>query len=188
MNTAPKKQSEINLLPKEEFLSSTFGRVFTWLLSTFRVIVILTEVVVMGVFLSRFWLDVRANDLNDLIRKNQAILGTTTEFENTYRDIQKKLTTFSQINSTKISSTDTLNKITKNLPKDVTLNSVQTSKNSVQIKGSSISEIAISQFMVNLKSVSTFTNVVLLGTNINQQDGSLTEFNLKIEVASKGEK
>ena len=89
MRTAQKRTVGINLLPKEEFAASTWGRILTWLLSTFRIIVIFTEVIVMAVFLSRFWLDAKANDLNELLRKNQAILKTTTEFENEFRDIQK---------------------------------------------------------------------------------------------------
>ena len=99
--TSAQKKSEINLLPQEEFASSTLGRVLTWLLSTFRIIVIATEIIVMAVFLSRFWLDAKANDLNELIRKNQAVLGTTVEFENEFRNIQKKLDTFSKTSGTK---------------------------------------------------------------------------------------
>ena len=187
MTTAPKK-SEINLLPQEEFASSTLGRILTWLLSTFRVIVIVTEIIVMAVFLSRFWLDAKANDLNDLIRKNQAVLGTTVEFENEFRNIQKKLDTFSKTSGTKTDPSEYINQISKSLPADVYLNSLQISDDSIQIKGNSINEMAISQFIEYLKKNEDFSDIVLLGTNTSQKNISVVEFSLKISFTSKGGK
>jgi len=188
MVSAQKHLSGINLLPQEEFASSTLGRILAWLLSTFRIIVIFTEVIVMAVFLSRFWLDAKANDLNDLIRKNKAILSTTTEFENEFRNIQKKLGTFSKISAIKINPSEYINLINKSLPADVFLTSILISDGSIQIKGNSINEIAISQFLVNLKNIENFSEVVLMGTNTNQQNISLIEFNLKIDLSSEGGK
>lgn len=188
MTTAQKQSVGINLLPQEEFAASTLGRILAWLLSTFRIIVIFTEVIVMGVFLSRFWLDAKANDLNELLRKNQSILATTTDFENDFRDIQTKLDTFSKVTSLKTNFSETITKVSKNLPLDVYLTSIQTTDNSIQMKGNSISEIAISQFLANLKNVQDFSNVILMGTNTSQQNNSLIEFSVKIELSSKGEK
>jgi len=181
MTTAPKHRVEINLLPKEEFAASTLGRILTWFLSTFRIIVIFTEVIVMAVFLSRFWLDAKANDLNELLRKNQAILKTTTDFENEFRDIQKKLETFSKISELKIKPSEYINKISNNLPQEVYLTSIQITNTSIQMKGNSISEAAISQFLVNLKK--DFSNIVLIGTNTNQQNSSLIEFSAKVDIS-----
>ena len=63
----PKKKN-INLLPKEEFDASVVGRLLRWAMGTFRIIVIITEMIVMAAFLSRFWLDAQNSDLNDEIR------------------------------------------------------------------------------------------------------------------------
>ena len=60
-----KKEPEINLLPQEEFEGSVIGRILKWGLSTFRIIVIIVEMVVMAAFLSRFWLDAKNSDLNE---------------------------------------------------------------------------------------------------------------------------
>ena len=186
MTTAQKHLTGINLLPQEEFAASTLGRVVTWLLSTFRVTVIITEVIVMAVFLSRFWLDVKANDLNEILRKNQAILETTTDFENMFRDLQKKLETFEKISKLQTNPSEYVDRISKNLPQEVYLTSFQITENSIQMKGISVSEIAISQFLVNLRSV--FSNTTLMGTNTNQQNASLIEFGVKIDMSKKGEK
>jgi Tfp pilus assembly protein PilN len=185
MTTAQKQSTGINLLPQEEFTASTLERMLAWLLSTFRIIVIFTEVIVMGVFLSRFWLDAKANDLNELLRKNQAILGTTASFENDFRDIQKKLETFSKVSELKVNSSKYINSVSNNLPPDVYLTSIQITDNSIQMKGNSASEVAISQFLVNLKK--DFPEITLMGTNTNQKNISLIEFSVKIDISSKGE-
>ena len=188
MTTAQKQSTGINLLPQEEFASSTFGRILAWLLSTFRIIVIFTEVIVMGVFISRFWLDAKANDLNEIIRAKRSILGTTTNFENEFRDIQTKLDTFSKVDNLKTDSSQIVKQVSNNLPLDVYLDSIQITDNSIQIKGNSVSESAISQFLTNLKSEKDFTEIALTGTNTNQQNNSLIEFGVKIEFSLKGEK
>lgn len=186
MTTAQKHSTSINLLPREEFAASTLGRILTWLLSTFKIIVIFTESIVVAVFLSRFWLDAKANDLNDQLRKNQAVLGTTTDFEKDFKDIQTKLDTFSKVVSLKINFSETIKMISRKLPQDVYLTSIQIKDDSLQIKGNSVSEIAISQFLANLKDEQSFSNVILMGTSTDQQNKSLTEFNIKIEISLKG--
>ena len=50
------RKEEINLLPQKGFEATTAGRILAWILSTFRIIVIITELLVMVAFLSRFWL------------------------------------------------------------------------------------------------------------------------------------
>ena len=62
------KNKSINLLPQEEFDASIFGRTLKWAMGTFRIIVIITEMVVMGAFLSRFWLDAQNSDLDNSIK------------------------------------------------------------------------------------------------------------------------
>ena len=186
MTAAQKHTVGINLLPQEEFAASTLGRILAWLLSTFRTIVIFTEIIVMAVFLSRFWLDAKANDLNELVRKNQAILKTTTDFENDFRDIQKKLETFSKISELKTKPSEYINKVSNNLPQEVYLTSIQITDSFIQMKGNSVSEAAISQFLVNLKK--DFSNIILMGTNTNQQNSSVIEFSAKIDISQKGDR
>src|SRR5512144_1767398 len=85
------KSKSINLLPQEEFENSVLGRILRWATGSFRVIVIITEMVVMGAFLSRFWLDAQNSDLNDSIQIKSAQISAQKDFENQFRQIQKKL-------------------------------------------------------------------------------------------------
>lgn len=175
-------------MPQEEFAASTAGRILSWLLSTFRIIVILTELVVMGAFLSRFWLDAKSNDLNEIIYQKQAVIAATKDFEEEFRSIQKKLKAFADITVKKTSATNYLEVITSYLPPDITLTSLQLTQESIQLRGISASEVAISQLISNLEENPEFTNILLMGVNTSQQNKSLLVFNIKIEFTKEGGK
>lgn len=181
---AQKSRRQINLLPQEEFEGSTLGRILKWLLSTFRILVIATEMIVMAAFLSRFWLDARKNNLDDQIKTQQAVLAATSDFESQFRTIQKKLSIFSLISAYPL-TTDILNKVTQYQPSNIIFTSVALSGNNIEVKGVSPTEIDIDQFITNLSSDNSFQNVTLAGANI-QSDSSLIEFDIKIAFGPKG--
>jgi len=54
---------KVNLLPKDNFEFSLVGKFLRWALTAGRVMVVLTEFVVILAFGSRFWLDKEMNDL-----------------------------------------------------------------------------------------------------------------------------
>src|SRR3989344_780469 len=95
-----KEQIKINLIPQDEFESSTFGRVLKWALSTFRIMVIVTELLVMSAFLSRFWLDARNSDLNEEIEIKKAQIGAYQDVEDSFRKYQAKLVLAKSLYST----------------------------------------------------------------------------------------
>ena len=82
------KKEEINLLPQKGFASTTAGRILAWILSTFRIIVIVTEIIVMVAFLSRFWLDAQNTDLDEEITQKQALIAASLGFEKRFKQTQ----------------------------------------------------------------------------------------------------
>jgi Tfp pilus assembly protein PilN len=183
---ARRKKHLINLLPQEEFASSTLGRVLTWALSTFRVIVIVTEIIVMGAFLSRFWLDARLSDLNDSLKQKQAVINATSDFEEEFRKTQKQLKIFSQVSQNKSSVGNILNEIGSFLPNDIYLTSYTFTESIVKIKGFSSSERSIAQLISNLEASDAFGEVSLNQLDTSRQQKSLLSFTLKIELGKKG--
>jgi Tfp pilus assembly protein PilN len=188
MITAAAQNKRINLLPQEEFSASTLGRILTWALSTFRIIVILTEVVVMLAFLSRFWLDARANDLNDEIRQKSAVISASADFEKQFRDIQNRLKIFDTVTGNVGTVSQYLEGLSSYIPIDVTLSSFQFSSGSLQLRGNSASEIGIAQFIANLQGSKIFTNIALSSIGTNPQNNSQLTFGLKIDLMKGGGK
>lgn len=159
----------INLLPQEEFETSVLGRILRWAMGTFRIIVVITEVIVMGAFLSRFWLDAQNSDLTDSIKIRSAQIQAQSSVETQFRSIQTKLNIASQLSQGTLPS-QRLNLITSKLPAGVTLNGLSISPSSSQIKGSSGSEIQIAQFVANLDAEPTFKDVQLGQINSSENN------------------
>ncbi|MFI5240807.1 MAG: PilN domain-containing protein [Microgenomates group bacterium] len=174
-----KKNKGINLLPQQEFEGSTVGRILRWAMTTFRFIVIVTEMVVMSAFLSRFWLDAQNSDLDDLLRTKTAQIKAQEDFEKDFRDTQKRLTIFKDLaENTKAS--DNLSNIVSKIPDGVSLQSFNYQESSLQIKGIASNELAIAQFVSNLKSDETFKDVALGQVGSSENNNSLTIFSVKI--------
>lgn len=173
------KNKSINLLPQEEFDASVVGRVLKWAMGTFRIIVIVTEIVVMGAFLSRFWLDAQNSDLNDNIAIKTAQISAQSDFENQFRALQNKLSIFKQLAGVPQPS-DKLNSIASKLPTDVVMSGMSVTDSSAGLKGSAPSELSIAQFVSNLQSDKSLKSVDLGSLSTPENNPSLTIFTVNI--------
>lgn len=182
---AKKKKPVINLLPKEEFAFTTAGRVLAWILSTFRIIVIVTEILVMVAFLSRFWLDARNSDLTEIIKQKQAVLAAARNFEDKFKDTQTRLKVFSDYAIDEGVSSNILSKITESMPSDIFLSSVTFSENMVSINGASPGETSIQQFIVNLEAKDLFEDISLDEIRTSQEEELLLLFKISIPTETK---
>lgn len=176
---AARKKRQINLLPQEEFAASTLGRVLNWLLTTFRYIVIVTEIVVMTAFLSRFWLDARSTDLNELIKQKQAVIAAFADFEKEFRLTQDQLKIFAALTSEQIGTDEILGTVSSYLPPDVFLTVFSSTNDGVRIQAASPSERSVAQFIANLESSDVFDEVSLLQAGTQEENQGLLTFTLR---------
>lgn len=79
----------INLL--ENKAGNTIDTILKWALYVGRLLIILTESIALFVFFSRFSLDRKLIDLNDDIKRKQAMIGYFKKSEDTYRKAQQQL-------------------------------------------------------------------------------------------------
>ena len=165
------KNKLINLLPQEDFDASALGRVLKWAMGSFRMIVIVTEMVVMTAFLSRFWLDAQNSDLSDQITIKSAQISAQADFEKTFRNTQSKLAIIKFVDS-QTKPTDRLNLISTKIPADVSLDNAAIGETSTDLKGLSGSEMGIAQFLSNLQDDKSFKSVALGSINISENSSS----------------
>lgn len=158
---AAQNKQLINLLPKEEFASSTLGRFISWVLTTFRVIVIITEVVVMAAFGSRFYLDARMSDLNRQIKEDQSVIESLSSFEKEFRSAQERIDLATSLLASKKTISQNLNIISSLTPAEVFLSSISFGEQSTNIRAITASEFSISQLVANLKANDRFKNAEL---------------------------
>lgn len=171
----------IDLLPREGFEYTTLGRILTWALSAGRIIVILTELIVILAFLSRFWLDRTLTDLNSQIEQRIAIIAASSEFEKDFRQLQSALSAFSQITTSEPNVKSILEETVSSLPGDVSLQAFTISENEIQIKGVSLSELGIAGFIKNLKD-REFEDIKLTGISFGAEGEIGINFSLSTKL------
>jgi hypothetical protein len=160
--SAQKKQ--INLLPRKGFEATSVGRVVGWLLGTFRIILIITEIIVMSAFFSRFFLDTRNSDLNEEIQQKQAVIASFANTESEFRIIQNKLAVYSKLSKENDQNSKILEAIRVSLPEnsdELILSNMQISKTSINMNGTAISEKSVQQLIANLESTDSIQQVNL---------------------------
>ena len=69
-------KTTIEFIPQEDWEKTSFGKFLKWLLNVGRWIVIVTELIVIIAFVSRFKLDRDLTNLNEKVKQKQAIIGT----------------------------------------------------------------------------------------------------------------
>ena len=178
------KQKNINLIPLDDFESSTTGRILKWALSSFRVMVIATELVVMSAFLSRFWLDARNSDLNEELEISKAQVGVYIDVETSFRSYQKKLKVAKAM-YLEPKMSDYMSTFSKTIPQDVSLNSVSIADNQLQLRASAFSENSIAQFLINLEKSGGFNNLNLTQISTSADNSNMTVFTINGGVGSQ---
>ncbi len=177
--SAQKRKEEINLLPEKGFESTTTGRILAWILSTFRVIVIVTEIIVMMAFLSRFWLDAQNSDLNDNIDQKKAVLAASQNFEKQFKAAQERLKIFSTLTANQTDINLTLKLIVESLPPDVVLSEILISDRGIEISGNTPNEKSIHQLSVNLNSKDQMSEFTVTEINTDLRNSTVLNFTVK---------
>lgn len=172
-----KKSKQINLLPQSEFDTSPLGRILKWALSTFRVMVIVTELIVMSAFLSRFWLDAKNSDLNDEINVNKSQVLAYSDIEANLRLYQKKISIAKSLYSQKRMS-DIVTTVSNAMPAEISLMSITITGKQLEIKALALSEKSVAQFLVNLNNQETISDVNLTQIGSSVENIGATVFTL----------
>lgn len=172
-----KKPKEINLIPQNEFDTSPLGRILRWALSTFRVMVIVTELIVMSAFMSRFWLDAKNSDLADEINSGKAQVLAYSDVETDFRAYQTRIniakTLFSQDEVDQI-----VTSIARLMPPDVSFNSISITGKLLEIRATAFTERSIAQFLVNLETFEKIGNITLSQISSSVENESQTVFTI----------
>jgi len=150
-------KKEISLLPNEENLNSFSARFLKWVTGVGRIVIVFTELIVIGAFLSRFWLDRKNSDLSDTLRQQKAILGSTQEFERDYISLQQRLKFIKNFYKTEPKYVESLNSLIQSIPDGIYFQNIsfntseKTSIITASVESFSYQEDAIIDFIVNLK-------------------------------------
>lgn len=152
-------KNNINLLLQEDFEKKPLGKFLVWSLSAGRWIVIVTELIVIAAFLSRFKFDRDLTDLHEKIKQKQAIVQSYSQFEKDFRFFQERIAKIKTLYAQQTNSPEVLNAVASSLPNDVLLSQFSLEKTSLSITGIALSEEGLGNFMAGLLTSKKFKNI-----------------------------
>jgi len=91
------EKKAINLLQKKGAPPTFWEKLYDWITNTARVVVIFIELLVLGAFGWRFWLDRRVTNLEDEIKTKGEILKNLSSQEAEIRELQNRISTYKNL-------------------------------------------------------------------------------------------
>lgn len=183
--TAPK--DSIELLPQQDWQKSALGKFLKWALTVGRYIVIVTELVVILAFLSRFKFDRELTDLNETITQQQAVITSYADFEQKFRLTQNQISLIKELQDKRLKTIVVLNELASLTPLDVYLSDLEVNEEQVNLKAAALSEAGLATLIKNLKASSSFKQLTLteINTDIEKEVG--INFTLTSQLAKDHE-
>lgn len=180
------KKKKINLVVRDGFEHTSLGRALTWGLSVGRVIVILTELVVIGAFLSRFWLDRQLTDLHEVNAQKRKQIEAASKFESEFRTTQQQIDIYKKVTSSTTRSSTSIKDIAKYLPEGVLIERISIStKDGLDIAGNALSEADLAGFLNSLRSSKKYETVQLTSITLATEGAQGFNFTIKAGGSKK---
>jgi len=159
-------------------------QVVSWTLTIGRAVVILTEVIALGAFIYRFSLDRQLIALHDKIAQEESIVNLLQKNENSYRNLQNRLSLASTIIDSEQQSITNYQSIMATIPPGVFLKSLIIDPQLIKINVDTPTTAAVSALISNLKNYPAITNVSVDKIE-NKTSVGLIGVNLSLTVKSK---
>jgi len=176
------QKREINLLPREDWEKKPIGKIVKWALTVGRYIVIVTELVVIVAFISRFKLDRDLSNLYEEIEIKQARIRSLAKFEKEFRAVQDDLKVVKILDKNKTNPAEVLTGFASLVPLNVSLNKFDFSNGRLAIEAKSLSEMGVAVLVNNIIDSPLFEDIIV--EKIVQGEQSETTFSLAMQVVS----
>ncbi len=175
-------KTTIEFIPQEEWERTSFGRFLKWLLNIGRWIVIVTEMIVIIAFLSRFKLDRDLTNLNEAVKQKQAIVNASSDFEKDFRFLQKRLSTIEGLEKNQLEGDKILEIFSQVTPAGIRLSNFSLTGDKVSLTAAADSEATFAVFLRNLKQEPKLTSLSLDKVMVSEEQFGQTVFSLTAEL------
>lgn len=170
--------SHINLLPKDSFEFSPLGRFLSWATTAGRVLVVLTEFVVLLAFGSRFYFDKKLNDLGEVLDQKQAQIEAFSETETRIRTVLAKQAPIGSYLKDNLRFSEKYLALAKLIPVGVKLEKLTIDTGGTTMVGEANSELSFAQFLNRLKNTDGLVKLSMKETTFDQVTGAV-KFNIQ---------
>jgi len=152
----PKKPLSINLAEPKIDLAE---EILDWSLKIGKILIILVEVVALSAFLYRFVLDIQVGNLESEIKLKQTVLYNFKDRENTYRNLQDRLSLATSLTKDNSKVFKIFNDILNLVPQGITVNNISLDESGIAMIINVNSVSALSSFTTGLKNYSNVQSI-----------------------------
>jgi Tfp pilus assembly protein PilN len=139
----------------------TFEHIINWAVTIGRILVVVVELAALVAFLYRFTLDNQLQDLRSKIKQEQAIIQLQKKNEDTYRNLQDRLSLISSFTKNGHKNLSTFEDILSFAPSGMTFTTVTFSPTEMQVEANVESVSSLSTFIGKLRSYPVVATVSL---------------------------
>lgn len=172
--------SNINLIPKDSFEFSVSGRFLKWATTGGRVLVVLTEFVVLLAFASRFYFDKKLNDLSEVLDQKQAQIVAYKSTEDQMRKVLAKQLPIDGYLKSNLNFEKKVTQLEQIMPTGVKLENFSIAENTLTLAGQSVSELGFVSLLRGLKKMDGVSKIDLKDTNFDQATGAV-KFSIQMQ-------
>lgn len=165
--------SGINLLPKDRFENSYLGKFLGWATTSGRVLVVLTEFVVLLAFGSRFYFDKQLNDVSEITDQKVAQIEAYADTEREMRNILAKQALVRSFLNDNLRIGEKYDLLTEAMPYGVSLEKFTVESSGVNISGEAKSELGFAQLLRNLKQTKEVGYINIRDTVFDQTSNTM---------------
>jgi len=154
-----KNSASINLLRNDK--KETFEHIINWAVTIGRILIVVVELAALTAFLYRFTLDNQLQDLHSKIKQEQTIIAFQKKNEDTYRNLQDRLSIISSFAKNGDKNLKTFEDILSFTPGGMTFTTVAFSPYGMQMEANVESVASLSTFIAKLRAYPSIETVSL---------------------------
>jgi len=162
LNLLPEKKPEQYPLPQ---------KFYYWTINIGRAIIVLTELVVLGVFLARFKIDRDLNDLSESIEIKQGVYQSYSNLEPRFRLVQERLAAVKGVTDRQLSFSQALTDIAQAAPSGLALVKLDLNAQEIFLRANAASPLDFADFISSLTASRKVKAIILTNCNYNGGEG-----------------
>nr|MBI5455639.1 hypothetical protein [Candidatus Levybacteria bacterium] len=144
-----KKPESINLIKKDR--GETITQIVNWAQTIGRILIITVQIITLSALVYRFFLDNQLRDIHTNIKQQQLRLESFKKDEDTYRNLQDRISLISSVSNTGTENVKTLKTIIGFAPIGMTFSNITLAENGMTMEASLNSIYPLSIFVNSLK-------------------------------------
>lgn len=179
------EKKAVNLLQQRGAPQTFWERLYDWVTNTCRMIVIITELLVLGAFGWRFWLDRKLNDLKEDIESKGEILKSLSAQEEEIRTLQAKMDVYKELWAQSSNYSSIIQEVNTYIPSEtdeLIVSIGETREGKVLSISGEINRDSIGNLENSLKDSLSFSDVVLSAIERKSEGEDVYSFTLVAKI------